>query len=130
MELLHGDICSSILKAFYSTYTVLPFGLDKNFYTNTLAIEMQSLGLKVEVNKRQPIFYRDNIIGELTFDIVVNNSVIIKIENQKSFLDSEQLELSKNYLKLTDFEVLLLLNFGVELEHKRVLLTNDFKKRN
>jgi len=130
MELLHGDICSTILKAFYSTYTVLPFGLDKNFYTNTLAIEMQSLGLKVEVNKRQPIFYRDNIIGELTFDIVVNNSVIIKIENQKSFLDSEQLELSKNYLKLTDFEVLLFLNFGVELEHKRVLLTNDFKKRN
>ena len=130
MELLHGDICSTILKAFYSTYTVLPFGLDKNFYTNTLAIEMQSLGLKVEVNKRQPIFYRDNIIGELTFDIVVNNSVIIKIENQKSFLDSEQLELSKNYLKLTDFEVLLLLNFGVDLEHKRVLLTNDFKKRN
>ena len=130
MELLHGDICSTILKAFYSTYTVLPFGLDKNFYTNTLAIEMQSLGLKVEVNKRQPIFYRDNIIGELTFDIVVNNSVIIKIENQKSFIDSEQLELSKNYLKLTDFEVLLFLNFGVELEHKRVLLTNDFKKRN
>ena len=130
MELLHGDICSLILKAFYSTYTVLPFGLDKSFYTNFLIIEMQSLALKVEVNKRQPIFYKDNIIGEFTFDIVVNNSVIIKIDNQKGFIETEQIELSKNYLKLTDFEVLLFLNFGVELEHKRVLLTNDFKKRN
>ena len=130
MELLHGDICSLILKAFYSTYTVLPFGLDKSFYTNFLIIEMQSLALKVEVNKRHPIFYKDNIIGEFTFDIVVNNSVIIKIDNQKGFIETEQIELSKNYLKLTDFEVLLFLNFGVELEHKRVLLTNDFKKRN
>ena len=130
MELLLGDICSTILKAFYSTYTVLPFGLDKSFYTNFLIIEMQSLALKVEVNKRHPIFYKDNIIGEFTFDIVVNNSVIIKIDNQKGFIETEQIELSKNYLKLTDFEVLLFLNFGVELEHKRVLLTNDFKKRN
>ena len=130
MELLHGDISSTILKAFYSTYTVLPFGLDKFFYTNFLIIEMQSLNLKVEVNKKQPIFYKANIIGDFTFDIVVNNSVIIKIENQKGFIESEQIELSKNYLKLTDFEVLLFLNFGVELEHKRILLTNNFKKRN
>ena len=129
MELLHGDFSSTILKAFYSTYTVLPFGLEKSFYTNFLIIEMQSLSLKVEVNKKQPIFYKNNIIGEFTFDIVVNNSVIIQIENQKGLLETEQIELSKNYLKLTDFEVLLLLNFGIELEHKRLLLTNDFKKR-
>jgi len=50
MEMLHGDICSLILKAFYSTYTVLPFGLDKSFYANFLSIEMQSLGLKIAAN--------------------------------------------------------------------------------
>jgi len=128
MELLHGDICSLILKAFYSTYTVLPFGLDKSFYANFLSIEMQSLGLKTQDNKKQQIFYKENIIGEFTLDIVVNNAVIIKIDNQKDFIQTQQLELAKNFLKLTDFEVLLFLNFGVELEHKRILLTNDFKK--
>jgi len=130
MELLHGDICSLILKAFYSTYTVLPFGLDKSFYANFLSIEMQSLGLKTQDNKKQQIFYKENIIGEFTLDIVVNNAVIIKIDNQKDFIQTQQLELAKNFLKLTDFEVLLFLNFGVELEHKRILLTNDFKKLN
>ena len=49
---------------------------------------MQSLALKVEVNKRQPIFYKENIIGEFTFDIVVNNLVIIKIDNQKGSICS------------------------------------------
>ena len=129
MEMLHCDICSLILKSFYSTYTVLPFGLDRLFYANFLTIEMQSLGLRVEVNKKQPVSYRGNIIGEFTFDFVVNNAVIIQIENQKGFLPPEQVQVSKNYLKLTDFEVLLLLNFSVELEHKRLLLTNDFKKK-
>ena len=130
MELLHGDICSLILKAFYSTYTVLPFGLDKSFYANFLSIEMQSLGLKIAANKKQLIFYKENIIGELSFDIVVNNAVIIKIDNQKDFIQTQQLELAKNFLKMTDFEVLLFLNFGIELEHKKILLTNDFKKLN
>ena len=91
---------------------------------------MQSLDLKIQDNKKQQIFYKENIIGELTFDIVVNNAVIIKIDNQKDSIQAQQLELAKNFLKLTDFEVLLFLNFGVELEHRRILLTNDFKKWN
>jgi GxxExxY protein len=129
MELLYGDICSLILKAFYSTYTILPQRLDKSFYTNILLIEMQSLGLKVEKNKKQQIFYKDNLIGELDLDFVVNKSVILKIDNLKGFIEPEQIEESKNYLRLTDFEVLLLLNFGIELDHKRIFITNDFKKQ-
>ena len=129
MELLHGDICSTILKAFYGVYTVLPSGLDKSFYTNALEIELQTLGLKVEVNKNIAVLYKDKSIGELTIDIVVNNLVLVKIDNQKGFIETEQIELTKNYLKLTSFEVLLLLNFGLELDHKRLFMTNDLKKR-
>ena len=129
MELLHDEICSLILKAFYSTYTILPQGLDKSFYTNVLIIEMQSLGLKVQTNKKQPIYYKDNLVGEINLDVVVNNSVVLKIDNLKGFIETEQIEESKNYLRLTDFEVLLLLNFGIELDHKRVFITNDFKKQ-
>ena len=129
MELLHGDICSTILKAFYGVYTILPSGLDKDFYTNALEIELQTLGLTVEVNKNISVLYKDKSIGELTIDIVVNNLVLIKIDNQKGFIEVEQIELTKNYLKLTSFEVLLLLNFGLELDHKRLFMTNDFKKR-
>ena len=129
MELLHGDICSTVLKAFYGIYTVLPLGLDKSFYTNALLIEMKALGLTVETNKKQSIFYKETIVGELSFDFVINNAVLLKIENQKDFINAEQIEQNKIYLKLTSFEVLLLLNFGIELDHKRIFITNNFKKR-
>jgi len=35
-----------------------------------------------------------------------------------------------NYLKATDFEVGLLLNFGKQPEIKRKIFTNNYKKRN
>ena len=129
MELLHNDICSTILKAFYSIANALPFGLDKSFYANALAIELQTLGLKTEVDKPQTVFYKEQKIGDLNLDILVDKVVIIKVDTQKSFIENEQMELAKNYLKLTDFEVLLLLNFGMEADHKRLFLTNNFKKR-
>ena len=129
MELLHGDICSTILQGFYSIGNALPYGLEKTFYTNALIIELQTLSLTVKENQKQEIFYKSKPIGDLNLELVVNNLVLIKIDNQKNLIETEQIELSKNYLKLTDFEVLLFLNFGFELEHKRLYLTNDFKKR-
>ncbi len=127
MELLHGDISSNILKGFYSIANALPFGLDKSFYVNALVIELQQSGLEIELNKQQTVFYKEKEIGKLTLDIAVNNLALIKVDNRKGFIEPEQIELSKNYLKLTGFEVLLLLNFGLEADHKRLLLTNNFK---
>ncbi len=129
MELLYNDICTTILKAFYTIANALPFGLEKHFYANALVIELQTLGLKIEVNKPQPVFYKEQKIGVLSVDIEVEKVVIIQVDNQKEFIENEQTERAKNYLKLTDFEVLLLLNFGIEADHKRLFLTSNFKKR-
>jgi GxxExxY protein len=75
------------------------------------------------------IFYNDNVIGQLKFDIVVNNAVIIKVDTGFDFISNEQQEKSKVYLKLSQFEVLLLLNFGQEADYKRLFLSNDYKQQ-
>ncbi len=129
MELLHSDISSTILKGFYTVANALPFGLDKDFYCNALTIELQQLGLKVEHNKQQEVKYKDQAIGQFTFDLVVNNLLLVQVSTDKGFIETEQIELSKNYLKLTEFEVLLLLNFGLDADHKRVFLSNNYKNR-
>jgi GxxExxY protein len=128
MELLHSDISSTILKGFYAVANALPFGLDKSFYCNALTIELQQLGLKIDNNKQQEVKYKDQTIGQFTFDLVVNNAVLVMVLTDKTLV-ADNSDLAKNYLKLTDFEVLLLLNFGVEAEHKRVFLSNNYKNR-
>ncbi len=128
MELLHSNISSTILKGFYTVANALPFGLDKSFYCNALTIELQQLGLKIDNNQQQEVKYKDQSIGQFTFDLVVNTVVVVQLSADKIFI-ADNTDLAKNYLKLTDFEVLLLLNFGIEAEHKRVFLSNNYKNR-
>jgi GxxExxY protein len=128
MEYLHADITKIILQGFYTICNVLPFGLDISVYRNALEIELESLGLKVETKKQFPILYKGKEVGKLVTDLVVNNLVIIKITNLETDIDRKTEIAAKNQLLFTDKEVLLILNFGIEGEHKRLFLTNDFKK--
>ena len=128
MELLHNDISSTILKGFYAVANALPYGLEKSFYSNALTIELQQLGLKIDNNKQQEVKYKDKTIGQFTFDLVANNAILVQVSADKTFV-TDNTDLAKNYLKLTDFEVLLLVNFGIEAEHKRVFLSNNYKNR-
>lgn len=129
MELLHSNITSLVLKGFYTVANALPFGLDKSFYCNALSVELRLSGLKTDVDHHQAINYKDTLIGQLTLNMVVNDAVIIQVISQHEAIATTQVELMKNYLKLTNFEVLLLLNFGIEADHKRVFLSNDYKNR-
>ena len=129
MELLHNDISSIILKGFYAVANALPYGVDKDFYKNALTTELQQLGLQIDSNKQKEVKYKDKIIGQFTFDLVANNAVVVQVLADKLAFVADNSDLAKNYLKLTDFEVLLLLNFGIEAEHKRVFLSNNYKNR-
>ena len=86
------------------------------------------MGLKVETEKQFPILYKNKEIGKLVTDLVANSLVIIKITNLETEIDRSTELSAKNQLLFTDKEVLLILNFGIEGEHKRLFLTNDFKK--
>ena len=128
MEYLHADITKIILQGFYTVCNALPFGLENSVYRNALAFELESLGLKVETEKQFPVLFKGKEVGKLITDLVVNNLVIIKTDNFETDINKETELVGKNQLLLTDKEVNLILNFGIEGQHKRLFLTNDFKK--
>ena len=128
MEYLHADITKIILQGFYTVCNGLPFGLDKTIYRNALATELTSLSLQVETEKQFPILFKNTEVGKLITDIVVNSLVIIKVTCFETAINKETELVANNQLLLTDKEVLLILNFGIEGNHKRLFLTNNFKK--
>ena len=128
MEYLHADITKIILQGFYTVCNALPFGLDISIYRNALAFELENLGLKVETEKQFPVLFKGKEVGKLITDLVINNLVIIKITSIENEILKEKDFIAESQLLLTDKEVLLILNFGVEGQHKRLFLTNDFKK--
>lgn len=72
------------------------------------------------------VVYEDEIIGEYFADILVDNKVIVEIKASRSLSPENEAQLL-NYLKATDIEVGLLLNFGPKPEIKRKVFDN-FRK--
>lgn len=69
------------------------------------------------MNRKWVIYYAD---------LIVNDLVIIELKAASSIADEHYVQLL-NYLKATNMEVGLLLNFGKKPEIKRKIFDNEFK---
>ncbi|MFA5300110.1 MAG: GxxExxY protein [Lutibacter sp.] len=126
MEYLYSEITSNVLKAFYNVYNKLGFGFLEKVYENAMLIELKKFGLYAEKQKPIKVYYDNELVGEYFADIVVNNCVIIELKALESLCLEHEAQLV-NYLKATEIEVGLLLNFGKEPQQKRRVFTNDLK---
>lgn len=128
MQYLHSEITSKILKAFFNVYNKLGYGFLEKVYENAMLIELRKFGLKVEKQRPIKVYYDNELVGEYFADIVVNEIVIIELKAAENLMEAHEAQLI-NYLRATEIEVGLLLNFGKEPQHKRKVFTNDLKKK-
>jgi hypothetical protein len=124
---LHSDITDLILKAYYNVFNKLGYGFLEKVYENAMLIELKKLGLTCEKQKPIKVFYDEVQVGEYFADIVVNECIIIELKAIETLCPEHEAQLV-NYLKATEMEVGVLLNFGKIPQHKKRVLTNNFKK--
>jgi GxxExxY protein len=127
MEFLHQDTTDKIIRAFFNVYNELGFGFLEKVYENALFLELTAMGLACEKQKPIEVYYNGNMVGEYFADMIVNGCVILELKAAESLNDAHGLQLV-NYLKATEIEVGLVLNFGKKAEFKRKIMTNDKKK--
>ena len=126
-ELLHRELTEKIIGAFYDVYNTLGYGFLEKVYENALVLELHRLGLRVEAQKRLQVFYGDQIVGEYFADLIVEGLVILEIKAAIAMHEAFVAQL-QNYLKATDIEVGIVLNFGPEPAFKRKAFSNSRKK--
>lgn len=125
--MLHEDITDKIISAFFKVYNTLGHGFLEKVYENALVIELKRIGLTVAQQESVKVFYSGEQVGDYFADLVVDGLVILELKSAESLRNEHFAQLT-NYLKATDKEVGLLLNFGVRPEFKRIILTNDKKQ--
>src|SRR5512138_440608 len=89
-------------------------GLLEKLYKESLVIEMELCGLKVEKNVKVPVEYRGKPIGEYFIDILVEDTVILElksVERHDPIFEAQIL----SYMKLTGKKVGLLINFNSKM---------------
>ena len=126
-EYKHKELTDKIIHAFYCVYNELGFGFLENVYQNALYFELQKRGFKVEPQKGIDVYYQTQLVGKYRADLVVNDLIILELKAVECLIEEHELQLI-NYLKATDKEIGLLLNFGMRPEIRRKIFTNDRKK--
>jgi len=129
MELLHKETTDQIFRAFYKVYNELGFGFLEKVYENAMFLELSSMGLMCEKQKPIKVYYSGQKVGEYFADMIVNDCVIIELKAAENLCEEHEFQLI-NYLKATEIEVGLLLNFGKKPQYKRKIFTNELKKIN
>ncbi|MCU4189339.1 GxxExxY protein [Flavobacterium odoriferum] len=124
----HQELTKSIIGIYYNVYNELGFGFLEKVYHKALLIELKNNGYKIDSEKKVNVYYKNEIVGEYIPDIIINDSVIVELKCVEYLTDIHENQLL-NYLKATDCEVGLILNFGKDPQFIRKIFTNDLKKK-
>ncbi|MBI1289460.1 MAG: GxxExxY protein [Flavobacteriales bacterium] len=124
--MLHGDITGKILEAFFNVYHELGYGFLEKVYENAMLIELDELGLFCRQQHPISVFYNGENVGEYFADILVEDRVIVELKATEGISERHEAQLI-NYLRATDMEVGLLLNFGKKPEYRRKVFSNHLK---
>ena len=122
----HSEITDIIIKCYFAVYNKLGYGFLEKVYENALLIELRKTGIFCSSQFPIEVYYDEDKIGQYFADIIVNDSVIIEIKAAEALCEEHENQLV-NYLKATEIEVGILLNFGKKPEFKRKVFSSEYK---
>jgi len=119
-------LTGNIIKAFFQVYNSLGYGFLEKVYENAMAVELALNGLRVRQQMRINVYYKGQSVGEYWADMTVNERILLELKAKENLCEEHRWQLV-NYLRATNYEVGLLLNFGRKPELRRVIYQNCFK---
>lgn len=123
--MLHEKLTRDIIGAAMTVHNTLRPGLDEKVYEHALAIELQSMGHRVDQQEIFEIHYKEHLIGKLQLDLIVDGLVIVDTKVVTNFNDVHVLQML-GYLNITRMELALLVNFSdARLRWKRVVASRS-----
>jgi GxxExxY protein len=124
-KLLHEELTGKIIGAAMTVLNELKPGLDEKLYENALVLLLPAQGHEVDQQKRFSVCFRDQLIGTLVPDVVVDGLVIADPKVVTSFNENHVAKMI-GYLAISKLEVALLLNFKyAKLQWKRIARTKQ-----
>lgn len=125
--LLHAELTEKILKVFFEVRAELGHGFLEVVFHRALLIALRDAGLKAESKVPFIVTFRGKQIGRFWADIVVEGLILIEIK-VAPHIEPRHVAQALNYLRISNLEVGLILNFGPSGQFKRLVYANDRKR--
>ncbi len=126
-DLKYFALTQQIIGVYYDVYNELGTGFLESVYQKSLALALEQAGLKVCSRMDIPVWFRGYQVGQFEGDLLVEQCVLLELKAARALGSAHQAQLL-NYLRATEIEVGLLLNFGPKPEFKRVAYDNSRKR--
>ena len=127
MPLLLQNLTRSVIGGFYDSYNKLGYGFHESVCIGGLCVELKRRNHRVERAVPIPVHYDGEIIGAYRADLVVDGESLVEVKATPGIDGVHERQL-RNYLAYTTFEVGLILCYGLEPRHKRMIHTRNLKK--
>ncbi len=124
--LKHAGVTEAVIGVFYQVYNELGRGFLESVYEHAMGLALTQAGLNAVRQSPIRVWFRGQVIGEFRADLVVENSVLVELKAAVAITPDHQAQLL-NYLRATEFDVGLILNFGPRPEFKRMVFSNSRK---
>lgn len=124
--LIHKDLTDKIIGTFYEVYNELGFGFLESVYEDAMVIALEEKGLEVGQQIAVPVWFRGRSIGKFAADLLIEHRVIVELKAVSKLVEVHAAQLM-HYLRATEVEVGLVMNFGPRPEFKRRVFENTRK---
>jgi GxxExxY protein len=130
---LHYDgslrwVSDAVLGAFYRVYTELGAGFLESVYEAAMVVVLDGMGMHAERQVPVSVHFRGRIIGSFKIDLLVETVIAVELKASRTLDAAHEAQLL-NYLRASDLEIGLLLNFGERPSFKRLAYSNRRKLR-
>ena len=116
-----APITRQILGAAFEVHNVLGYGFLERVYQNAMQVELQSRGVKVELEPRIKVEFKGVIVGDYAADLLVEEKIVVELKTDATYQSVHEAQLL-NELRGTGIRVGYLINFGRErVEYKRMV---------
>jgi GxxExxY protein len=125
-EKKYRELIYKIIGVYYEVYNELGHGFLESVYQKSLGLALNSAGLEACWPIAIPVTFRGQSVGHFEADMLVEKCVLLELKAVRQ-LDRSHVAQLRNYLRATDIECGLLLNFGLRAEFRRLLFSNAGK---
>lgn len=129
-NLLYKDEVYAIIGAAIDVHKELGSGFLESVYEEAMVLESEKRQIPCKTQVKIPVYYKDKkLTKEFMADYIGYGKIIVEFKCIPQLTKIEEAQLL-NYLKATNMEVGLLINFGShsKLEWKRYVRTSDSQK--
>jgi GxxExxY protein len=123
----HSELTEQIIGIFYDVYNELGFGFLEKVYEEAMTVAFKERGINFQRQVSIPVWFHEQAIGSYDADLVVNGLVLLELKACRALDPSHEAQLL-HYLRSTEIEVGLLLDFGPRPQVKRLAFENERKK--